>query len=148
MRPCGTARELEQRRRLAMSLLSEGASAADVARRVRVDARSVRRWRAAARAGGESGVAAKAARGRPRRLTRSNLARLRWLVLLDTPQTIGGWVGPRTCAEVADLIQRQFGVHYHRAHVNRILHTLGIAFPRATSMKKVTLTTVPAKAKG
>ena len=127
MRPFGTARELEQRRLLAVSLLSGGLSAAEVARRVRVDVRSVRRWRAAARAGGETGVAAKAARGRPRRLTSSNLARLRWLILVDDPQAFGVRVGPWTCAEVADLIQRQFGVHYHRTHVNRILHALGIA---------------------
>lgn len=126
MRPFGTARELEQRRLLAVRLLSEGVSAADVACRVQVNERSVRRWRAAARAGGVSGVAAKAAHGRPRRLRPGDLARLRELILADVAQAVGVRAGPWTCAEVADLIQRQFGVHYHRAHVSRILCILGV----------------------
>jgi transposase len=125
MRPFGTARELEQRRMLAVHLLLEGLSAAEVARLTQVDPRSVRRWRAAACANGETGVAAKPAGGRPRRLSTGNLALLRWL-LLDVPRAFGVPAGLRSCAEVAALIQRQFGVHYHRAHVNRILHTLGI----------------------
>lgn len=125
MRPFGTPRELEQRRLRAVRLLSEGISAAEVARRIEVDARSVRRWRAAARAGGETGVAAKPAAGRPRRLTPGDLARLRRL-LVDGPETLAVPASACSCAEVAGLIQRQFGVHYHRAHVNRILHTLGV----------------------
>jgi transposase len=125
MRPFGTARELEQRRLLAVRLLADGISAAEVARRTQVDPRTVRRWRAAARAGGETGVAARPACGRPRRLSAGDLALLRWL-LLDVPRAFGVPAGLRTCAEVAALIQRHFGVHYHRAHVNRILHTLGI----------------------
>lgn len=124
MRPVGTPRELEQRRLLAVRLLSEGIPAAEVARRTQVDARTVRRWRAAARAGGEAGVAAKPAGGRPRRLTPGDLA---WLhrVLVDG-QHLFGATSRWSCAAVAGLIQRQFGVRYHRAHVNRILHNLGI----------------------
>ena len=125
MRPIGTARELERRRLIAVRLLSEGIPAAEVARRAQVDPRSVRRWRAAARAEGEAGIAAKPAAGRPRRLAPGDLARLRW-ILMDVQQASGAATNPWSCAEIAGLIQRQFGVHYHRAHVNRILHTLGI----------------------
>lgn len=126
MRPFGTPHELEQRRLQAVRLLSEGISTTEVASRTRVDARSVRRWRAAARAGGEAGVAAKPARGRPRRLTPRDLALLRYTVL-EGHRAPGAPARPWSCAEVAGLIQRQFGVRYHRAHVNRILHALGIA---------------------
>jgi len=125
MRPFGTPRELEQRRLLAVRLLSEGIPAIEVARRAQVDVRSVRRWRAAARTGGEAAVAAKPAGGRPRRLTPSDLARLRWM-LVDGAQAFRVTAGQWSCAEVAGFIQRQFGVQYHRAHVNRILHNLGI----------------------
>lgn len=125
MRPFGTPRELEQRRLLAVRLLSDGIAAAEVARRTQVDARSVRRWRAAARAGGEAAIAAKPAGGRPRRLTAGNLALLR-RTLIEDQRAPGAPARPWSCAEVAGLIQRQFGVRYHRAHVNRILHTLGI----------------------
>lgn len=125
MRPFGTARELEQRRLLAVRLLSEGIPAAEVARRTHVDPRSVRRWRAAARTDGEAGVAARPVGGRPPRLTSGDLARLRG-ILMNGPQASAAPVSPWSCAEVASLIQRQFGVHFHRTHVNRILHTLGI----------------------
>lgn len=140
MRPFGSARELEQRRLLAVRLLSRGLSSSDVARRVHVDTRSVRRWQAAARARGEAAVAAKPAAGRPRRLTPGNLARLRWMILVDAGQPWGARIGAWSCAEVADLIERQFGVHYHRSHVNRILRRLGItplAHRRRSSRRSV-----------
>lgn len=126
MRPFGTARELEQRRLLAVRLLSEGMTAAEVASRTQVDPRSVRRWRAAARAAGEAGVLARPAGRRPRRLTAADLARLR-SILMSGPRELGASGGLSSCAAVAVLIQRQFGVRYHRTHVNRILHRLGIA---------------------
>lgn len=129
MRPFGTARELEQRRLFALRLLGQGVSVSQVARRVRADTRSVRRWRAAARAGGETAIAAKPAAGRPRRLTAGNLARLRWLILVDAGRALGVRTGAWSCAEVAALIERQFGVHYHRSHVNRILRRLGVVPP-------------------
>jgi transposase len=125
MRPFGTARELEQRRLAAVRLLSEGVSAADVARRVNVDSRSVRRWRAAARVRGEAGVAARPASGRPARLTGGDLRLLRRL-LLEAAQDPGVPAGPWSCAAVSGLIQHQFGVRYHPSHVSRILHRLGI----------------------
>lgn len=125
MRPFGTPHELEQRRLLAVRLLSEGISTSEVAHRTQVSARSVRRWRAAARTGGAAGIAAKPARGRPRRLTPRDLALLRY-TLIEGHEVPGTPARPWSCAEIAGLIQRQFGVHYHRTHVNRILHTLGM----------------------
>ena len=132
MRPFGTARELEQRRLTAVRLLSEGASASQVADRVHVDTRSVRRWRAAMRAGGEAAVAAKPVAGRPRRLTPSNLARLRWMILSDAGRPFKAQLGRWSCTEIAALIELRFGVHYHRSQVNRILNGLGL-MPRKRS---------------
>ena len=129
MRPSGTARELEQRRVLAVRLLSQGMSCAEVAYRVNADPRSVRRWRAAARTDNQAGLAAKPIRGRPPRLTCGDLIRLRWMLTADA-QAFAVPVREWTCAKVAGLIQQQFGVRYHRAHVNRILRKLGIAPPK------------------
>src|SRR5579883_647308 len=125
MRPFGTPHELEQRRLLAVRLLSEGISTSEVASRTQVSTRSVRRWRAAVRAGGEAGLAAKPARDRPRRLTPRDLALLRYTLIESRPAP-GAPARAWSCTEIAGLIQRQFGVHYHRTHVNRILHTLGM----------------------
>ena len=40
-------------------------------------------------------------------------------------QEVGSDSGQWTCARVADLIEKRFGVRYHPAHVCRLLHSLG-----------------------
>ena len=65
MRPTGSPAELERRRLRALALLKEGLLPSEVARRVGVDRRSVRRWKAAA-PGRRTGEAARASlRGAP-----------------------------------------------------------------------------------
>lgn len=131
MRPSGTPQELEQRRRRALRLLNEGFAPVEVARQVGVDRRSVRRWKAAARRGGTAAVAAKPASGRPRRLSRRDLTRLR-RALLKGAQAAGLPTDLWTCPRVAWLIKRDFGVHYHSAHVSRLLHGLGFSPQKPT----------------
>ena len=131
MRPSGTPRELEQRRLRALRLLGEGWSPVEVARQVGVDRRSVRRWKAAARAGGRRALAAKPASGRPRRLEAGDLRRLRRL-LLKGAQAAGLATDLWTCPRVGWLIQREFGVRYHPAHVSRVLHGLGFSPQKPT----------------
>jgi transposase len=131
MRPSGTPQELEQRRLRGLRLLGEGFSPVEVARQVGVDRRSVRRWKAAARKGGPAAVSAKPASGRPRRLTARDLTRLRRM-LLKGAQAVGLPTDLWTCPRVAWLIERQFGVDYHPAHVSRLLHGLGFSPQKPT----------------
>jgi transposase len=131
MRPSGTPQELEQRRLRAVHLLSEGFSPVEVARQIGVDRRSVRRWKAATRKGGAAAVAAKAACGRPRRLTVRDLTRLRRM-LLKGAVAAGLPTDLWTCPRVAWLIQRQFDIQYHPAHVSRVLHGLGFSPQKPT----------------
>jgi transposase len=114
MRPSGTPQDLEQRRLRAVRFLDEGFSPVEVARQIGVDRRSVRRWKAAVREGGKATVAAKPASGRPRRLTRRDLTRLRRM-LLQGAQVAGLPTDLWTCPRVAWLIQRRFCVQYHDA---------------------------------
>jgi transposase len=58
MRPSGSPQEFEQRRVRALRLLGEGFAPVEVASQIGVDRRSVRRWKAAARRGDTSAVAA------------------------------------------------------------------------------------------
>jgi len=126
MRPSGTPQALERRRRRALHLLGEGLSPVEVARQVGVDRRSVRRWKAAARHGGAQALTAKPAAGRPRRLGAKELRRVRgWL--LRGAQAAGWPTELWTCPRVAWLIEQRLGVHYHPAHVSRILHGLGFS---------------------
>jgi transposase len=115
----------------ALRLLGEGFTPVEVARQIGVDRRSVRRWKASARRGGAKAVAAKPASGRPRRLQARDLTRLRRL-LIKGALAAGLPTDLWTCPRVRWLIQRQFGVHYHSAHVSRVLHGLGFSPQKPT----------------
>jgi transposase len=124
MRPTGSPEELERRRIRALALLDDGLLPSEVARRVGVDRRSVRRWKAAARKRGEAGVRARPAPGRPSRLTPPHKRRLQALLLKGARAT-GFDTDLWTCPRVAELIKQRFGIDYHVDHVGRILHELG-----------------------
>lgn len=124
MRPTGSPEELERRRLRALALLDEGLQPVEVAGRVGVDRRSVRRWKAAARKHGKAGVRARAAPGRPSRLSAAHKRRLEAL-LLKGPLASGFDTDLWTCPRVAELIKRRFDIDYHVDHVGRLLHDLG-----------------------
>jgi transposase len=124
MRPTGSPEELERRRERAIALLGEGYAPVDVAERVGVDRRSVRRWKAAFRKRGEKGIAARRASGRPSKLAerqRQGLERL----LLKGAKAAGFPTDLWTCPRIVQVVYRQFGVSYHRAHLGRLLRSLG-----------------------
>lgn len=124
MRPQGSPEELEHRRRRAVQLLNEGFPPVEVARRVGVDRRSVRRWNAVHRKEGVKGLKAKPAPGRPPRLDAPTTAKLE-SALLAGAQAAGFPTDLWTCPRVVALIHDRFGVRYHPDHVCRLLHRLG-----------------------
>lgn len=124
MRPTGSPEELEHRRLRALALLDEGLQPVEVARRIGVDRRSVRRWKAAARKHGRAGVQARVAPGRPSRLSAAR-KRLLEALLLKGPVASGFDTDLWTCPRVTELIRRRFGIDYHVDHVGRLLHELG-----------------------
>jgi transposase len=124
MRPPGSPQELERRRHRALALLGAGEAPVDVAHRLGVDRRSVRRWKAAHRTQGLEGVRAKPAPGRPPKLTATQRAQLERVLLKGA--TAAGFASPLwTCPRVATVIQRRFQVRYHVDHIGRVLHALG-----------------------
>jgi transposase len=124
MRPNGSPQELERRRFRAWALLEQGCAPVEVARRVGVDRRSVRRWKAAVRRQGTRALAARPVPGRPQRLQARDLRRLE-RDLLRGAQAAGFATDLWTCPRVAQWIGRRFGVRYHPDHVCRLLHALG-----------------------
>lgn len=124
MRPPGSPEELERRRHRALAMLHDGMMPVEVARKLGVDRRSVRRWRASFDQEGARALAAKPAPGRPPKLgirDRKKLER----ELLRGAQAHGYRTDLWTCPRVAELIRRRFGVRYHVDHVSRLLHALG-----------------------
>jgi transposase len=116
-RPAGSPEELERRRRRAVDLLAQGESPSLIARILGVHETSVHRWR---RLAAREGLAAKPNPGRRARLDDTQVMSL--IPLLQQGAKAHGWPNQLwTCSRVAVLIERQFGVRYHRDHVRKIL---------------------------
>jgi transposase len=123
MRPLGSPAELEKRRGRAIDLLKTGLSISGVARRLGCSHSSVILWRDAVRRNGVSALKAKPAPGRPARLTPAQFKRLPTLLLrgaLAWGYSTDLW----TTERIGKLIEREFKVRFHRAHVGRLLADL------------------------
>jgi transposase len=123
-RPKGSADMLEFRRRRALALLDEGRSLNEVARLLECAPSSVMRWRDRRRRGGVKALKVGASPGRPPKLTKVQRRRLVRL-LLRGAMAQGYATELWTTARIAEVIEEQFGVTYHRDHVGRLLHGLG-----------------------
>ena len=124
MRPIGSAEELERRRLRALTLVRQGYSLNEAARRIGCNASSVMRWRDAFHRGGKKALRPRPTPGRPPRLTRRQKSQL-VQHLLDGSMSHGYHTDLWTTLRIADLIKAKFGVRYHRDHVGRLLHSLG-----------------------
>jgi transposase len=124
MRPPGSPEEVERRRHRAIARLAEGQSPVEVARRVGVDRRSVRRWKAAHQHQGPQALQARRASGRPPKLVPRHLQQVE-RVLLKGASAAGFATDLWTCPRVAQVIARRFGVQYHVDHLSRLLRALG-----------------------
>ncbi len=122
-RPKGSADLLEDRRRRALALLKTGLSLNEVGRRIHCAASSVMRWFHAWRRGGSRALRVGASPGRPPKLRAAQQRRLLKL-LLKGPLAHGYRTNLWTTARIAEVIEREFRVHYHRDHVGRLMHGL------------------------
>jgi len=124
MRLPGSAKVLESRRRRALVLVQDGLSLNAVGRRLGCAPSSVMRWMKAHERQGDAGLKVLSAPGRPRRLTARQEARL-LRALLRGPMAHGYDTELWTTLRIAEVIERMFGVRYHRDHVGRLLGRCG-----------------------
>ena len=123
MRPYGTPKQLEQRRQRAIRMLRQGYTVTEVARRVGSSHSSVILWRDRVRRRGLQALKAKPASGRPPKLSRRQLRKLPELLLkgaLEWGYSTDLW----TTVRIAQVIEREFHIKFHRAHVGRLLARL------------------------
>jgi transposase len=124
MRTKGSPIELEHRRRLAVQRVLEGYSTQEVADFLGVDDSTVRRWVALFRDQGGQGLGARPVPGRPPKLTsaQEKIVR-RWLA--ENPMKLGFatelWTAPR----LAELIEQEFGIHFHPKYLSAWLRERG-----------------------
>jgi len=125
--PAGVRRDfeqLEQRRLEAAELLRQGLHQAEVARRVGVHRQSVSRWTKELKQGGKRALRKAGRAGRRPRLHAEDLRRIEQ-GLKRGPEVLGYETKLWTSWRVADLIERECGVHYHPSQAWRILRQLG-----------------------
>ena len=124
MRPHGSPKTLEQRRRRAVALLESGWNLTEVAHRVGASVSSVGRWREMVSEAGPSALVPKPVPGRPRKLNAAQGRRLLKL-LLKGALAYGFPNDLWTLKRIARVIRKEFGVQHHPNHVWRLLRNAG-----------------------
>ncbi len=124
MRPKGSQKVLEWRRKRAIELLEAGKTPTEVAEFLGVGRNTVYRWRRRYRRQGLGGLAAKPIPGRPPRL-RPDQREALWRYLAQGPRAHGFASERWTQAQVAALIRQKFGVSFCLYHVGRIMAANG-----------------------
>jgi transposase len=111
---------MERRRRRAAVMFERGAIQADVARELEVSRQSVSRWYGEWQRGGTRALRGAGRAGRLPRLSGAQLARLD-RELRRGPRAHGFGTDLWTLERVGLVIERLFGVTYHRGHVWKLL---------------------------
>jgi len=126
MRPQGSKKELEMRRRLAVRLRKSGMTIREVADHIGCAPGSVARWEKMFDEGGAAGLSAIPNSGGVARLKPKQRAALERM-LIAGPQAHGHRDGVWTLRRIRDLIAEQFGVRYKVSNVHRLMHDMGFS---------------------
>lgn len=119
----------EGRRFRAFELKQEGWSQQRIAEALGVSKGAVSQWMKRARQGGVEALKRQPAPGAPPRLSEQQRARVP--ELLERGAQAHGFRGEVwTCARVAEVIRKEFGVVYHPAHVSRLVRALGLSLQK------------------
>jgi transposase len=113
----------EARRWQALALKQQGWQQQRIAQALGVTKGAVSQWMATVREYGAQGLRARLRSGAPPRLNRRELHRLPEL-LAKGAEAYGFRGEVWTCARIGKLIERVFGVRYHKAHISRLLKRL------------------------
>jgi len=124
MRPFGTQKQLERRRRRALQLLENGLTVSAVALKVGSSHSSVILWRDRYKKEGPDSLKPKPAPGRSPKLNSRQKERLT-RILLKGALAWGFSTDLWTQKRVAQVIEKEFGVEYHPNHLWRFLIHLG-----------------------
>jgi transposase len=116
----------EGRRLRACELKEEGWKQKQIAEALGVTEGAVSQWMKRAREKGVEGLKHKPPPGALLRLNEIQRARLK--ELMSRGAEAYGFRGKVwTCARVAELIRKEFGVNYHPAHISRLVRALGLS---------------------
>ena len=121
----------EGRRLRAFELKEQGWKQKEIAQALGVSEGAVSQWMRRATEGGVEVLKHNPAPGATPRLDDSQRVRLKELMNFDA-EAYGLRGKVWTCARVAELIRKEFGVSYHPAHVSRLVRALGLSLQKPT----------------
>jgi transposase len=124
MRPVGTTKQLEQRRRKAVELLEQGHGIRETARLISASASTVSDWRTAYNELGEGFFEAHSPPGRQSSLSDKQKLQLEKLLLKGARRN-GYATELWTLRRVAEVIEKHFGIGYELSSVWHILKGMG-----------------------
>lgn len=124
MRPYGTQKQLEKRRRHAIEMLKKKYTLSAVAKKIGCPVSSVFLWRQMHKEGGDEAIKSKPVPGRPEKLKHGQKRTLT-RILLKGAIACGYPTDLWTTRRVAEVIEERFGVEYHPNHLWRFLQSLG-----------------------
>lgn len=118
---------LEEIRIRAVKQVESGESPEAVIAALGMNPRSIYRWIALYREGGEDALRAKSLKGRPASLTGPQLRWIRKTVIGKSPLQLGFEFALWTREMVRDLIRKKYGKRFHIVSVGRLLKKLGLS---------------------
>ncbi len=124
MRPKGTPKKLERRRRRAMALLDKGVSGVEVAKAVGATPGAISQWKARYQRAGPDALMAKSHSGPEPKLTAKQRKRL-GRMLRQGACKHGYSTELWTLKRIGELIGSHFGVAYEQSGVWRLLRAMG-----------------------
>ena len=122
-------------RRLAADLFEQGATQAEVARRIGVSRVTALQWHRIWRTRGRTGLLTRARRGRRPKLDSSQLATID-AALLRSPRSWGYALDDWSLSAIAALIRKLTGVVHHPRHVGRLLRRMGWIVPPLRGLRE------------
>jgi putative transposase len=130
MRPYGSPKQLEQRRRKAVALKNRSYGPVRIARLLNTTPQSVCRWLIQYEQNGMVGLSARPVPGRPCKL---NARQRRALVacVLKGARAFGYATDLWTCRRIGQLIDTRYGVRYHVDAIPRLMSGLGFSPSKA-----------------
>jgi transposase len=125
-----TREQMAERRKEGVRLLqSGGMNQAQIARHLGVSEKTISKWKKALENDGPKALQARKASGRPPKLSKTDKKNL--IQKLEQGALASGFPTEQwTQARVQKVIEREYGVHYHRDYISRLLHSLGWSVQR------------------
>ncbi len=130
MRSYGSPAQLEQRRLQAVSLFEHEFTPVNIAKKLKVDRRSVRRWKSTYLKKRVKGIKTKPASDRPSRMSTRNKSILE-RYLLRGAMSDGYATDLWTCPRIANFIKDKFRIHYHFSLSSSIITFIGMGVPKS-----------------